>query len=125
MIKGNISFNALIDENENLPGYQSAFNTPDYRYNITVGNRQITKRMGFNVTWRWQNEFLWESSFGVGTIPAFGTLDANINFKFESIKSSMKIGGSNLLNKYYTTNLGSGQVGGLYYFTWSFDDVFK
>ncbi|MDH4295130.1 MAG: TonB-dependent receptor [Cyclobacteriaceae bacterium] len=125
LIKGNISFNALIDENENLPGYQSAFNTPDYRYNITVGNRQITKRMGFNVTWRWQNDFLWESSFGVGTIPAFGTLDANINFKFESIKSSIKIGGSNLLNKYYTTNLGSGQVGGLYYFTWSFDDVFK
>lgn len=124
LIKGNVSFNSLKDENENLPGYQSAFNTPNYRYNITVGNRQITKRMGFNVTWRWQNKFLWESSFGVGTIPAFGTLDANVNFKLDEIKSSLKIGGSNILNKYYTTNLGSGQVGGLYYFTWTFDNVF-
>ena len=125
LIKGNVSFNALKDENENLPGYQSAFNTPNYRYNITVGNRQITKRMGFNITWRWQNEFLWESSFGVGTIPAYGTIDANVNVKLDELKSSIKIGGSNLLNKYYTTNLGSGQVGGLYYFTWSFDNVFN
>ncbi len=125
LIKGNVSFNALKDENENLPGYQSAFNTPNYRYNITFGNRQITKIMGFNVTWRWQNKFLWQSSFGVGTIPAFGTLDANINFKLEELKSSLKIGGSNLLNHYYTTNLGSGQVGGLYYFTWTFDNVFN
>ncbi len=125
MVKGNVSFNKLSDENASLPGYQSAFNTPDYRFNISLGNRNITKNMGFNITWRWQNEFLWESAFGVGTIPAFATFDASINLKLEHLKSSLKIGGSNILNNYYTTNLGSGQVGGLYYFTWSFDDVFK
>jgi outer membrane receptor protein involved in Fe transport len=81
--------------------------------------------MGFSINWRWQDEFLWESSFGVAEIPAYSSIDAGINIKLERLKSMLKIGGSNLLNKYYTTNLGSGQIGGLYYISLAFDEMFR
>ena len=125
MLKGNVNYNTLKDENSELFGYQSAFNTPDYRFNVSVGNRNFGNNMGFNVSFRWQNEFTWESTFAVGRVPAFSTFDAHVSYDFENLKSSLKVGGSNVLNQYYTTNIGSGQLGGLYYVTWTFDSVFN
>ena len=105
------------------PGFQIQFNTPDYRYNISFSNRRITKLIGFNINYRWQNSFLWESAFGVGTIPEIHNLDAQITFDVSKIKSKVKIGGSNLFNSYYTTSFGSARVGALYYITLLFDDI--
>ena len=63
-ISSNLSFN---DVNTVLkPGFQIQFNTPDYRFNLSFGNRKLTKVIGFNINYRWQNSFLWESAFGVG-----------------------------------------------------------
>lgn len=120
-LKGNIAYNK-IDDGPYQDGRQSRYNTPDYRFNIGFGNRQIIKNVGMHVNYRWQNEFLWESNFGVAQMPAFGTLDANVAIKVPNIKSIVKIGGSNLLNKYYTTSFGSAQIGGLYYISLSFDE---
>ena len=55
-------------------------------------------------------------------MPAFGTLDANLAVKIPKIKSIVKIGGSNVLNNYYTTSFGSAQIGGLYYVSLMFDE---
>ncbi len=120
-IRGNVAYNSLEDEVV-TPGYQSSFNTPDYRFNISAGNRDFTKNVGFAVNYRWQNSFLWQSAFGTGEIPAFSTIDANISYKIRRIKTIIKVGGSNLLNNYYTTSFGASQVGGLYYISWTFDN---
>ena len=55
-------------------------------------------------------------------MPAFGTLDANVAVKVPSIKTIFKIGGSNILNNYYTSSFGSAQIGGLYYVSIMFDE---
>jgi len=123
-LKGNIAYNKL-DAATTLPGQQNRYNTPDYRFNVGFGNREILKNLGFHVNYRWQNEFLWESNFGVATMPAFGSLDANVAVKVPSIKTMVKIGGSNLLNDYYTTSFGSAQVGGLYYVSLMFNEFFN
>ena len=123
IISGNVSFNDLADISEAPPGFLSKFNTPRFRMNAGLGNRHITRRIGFNVNYRWQDSFVWQSTFGVGEIPAFATLDAQVSFRFPEIKSTVKVGGSNMLNDYYTTSYGSAQVGGLYYFTWTFDEL--
>jgi hypothetical protein len=120
-IRGNVAYNNL-QEDVSTPGFQSRFNTPDYRFNLAAGNRDFTKNVGFAINYRWQNSFLWESAFGTGEIPAYSTVDANISYKLRKIKSIIKIGGSNLLNNYYTTNFGSSKVGGLYYISWTFDN---
>jgi len=119
-LRGNIAYNSLVEDYSDL-GRQNRYNTPDYRLNVGFGNRNILKNLGFHFNYRWQNEFTWESNFGVAQIPAFGTLDANIAVKIPKIKSIVKIGGSNILNNYYTTSFGSSQIGGLYYVSLMFD----
>jgi outer membrane receptor protein involved in Fe transport len=117
-VSGNVSYNEIGD----LPaGYINDFNTPKYRYNLGFGNKEIFKNVGFNVAWRWQDKFYWNSSFASGDVPAYSTLDAQINLKVPSVNSMIKIGGSNVLNKYYFTSYGNPSVGALYYVSYTFN----
>ncbi len=45
------------------------------------------------------------------------------SYHLSRIKSVLKLGGSNLLNRYYTTSFGTAQVGGLYYLSLTFDEL--
>ena len=76
---------------------------------------------GFNVTYRWQESYLYQSSFITGTTPAFGTLDAQISRKIPAIHSLVKIGASNLFNKYYNDAIGDARIGGLYYISFGYN----
>jgi outer membrane receptor protein involved in Fe transport len=110
---GNIAYNDLSNADANV---LTQFNTPKIKYNISVGNYSIKKVFGFNITYRWQDSYEYESSFVSGTTAAFGALDAQISMKLPKLQNSMiKIGATNLLNKYYTDAIGNSQVGGLYY----------
>ena len=123
-IKGNVAYNALEKLGDRPPGFQSRFNTPRYRTNLGIGNYSILRNIGFSVNWRWQEKFLWQSAFGTAYIPAFSMLDMQINYRFEPFNKTnviLKLGGSNILNNYYTTSFGSAQVGGLYYLSLLFD----
>jgi len=122
LLKGNVAYNKLLDGIDQ-PGVEASYNTPDYRTNISIGHKRIIKNLGFNVNFHWQNSFLWEGSFGTGEIPAFATVDAHLAYKIPAAKTTIKIGGSNLTNNYYTTSFGSAQIGGLYYITLVYDDV--
>lgn len=115
---GNVSYNKLND----LPtDYNNDFNTPEVRYNLGISNREIFKNVGFNVNYRWQDKFTWFSSFAGGEVPAFGTVDAQVNLKVPSVNSLIKIGGSNILNKYYITSYGNPEVGAMYYVSLAFN----
>lgn len=120
----NLSYNSLA-YNDLPSGFQTNFNSPNYRSNIYLANRNVFKSWGFSVNWRWQNSFIWESTFGVGKIPAFNTLDAQISYRLPKYKTLFKLGGSNLLNRYYTTGFGNPQIGALYYFAITFDEFLK
>ncbi len=119
---GNVAYNKL-QQVDIKPGLLTEFNTPDYRLNLGIGKRNFIKNASFNINWRWQNEFLWESKFGVAQIPDYATLDAQVSYKVKKWKSILKLGGSNLLNQYYTTGFGNASVGGLYYVMWAFDEL--
>lgn len=117
----NYSWNRL---NGGLPAdYIAFFNTPEHKYNVTFGNRRLTNRLGFNLAYRWQQSFLWESSFGTGTVPSVGMLDGQISYRMKGIKSTVKIGGSNLLNNRYVLNYGGPTLGAIYYVSWTFDQL--
>jgi len=120
---GNVAYNALESINDRPPGFQSRFNTPRYRFNLSVGKRQFHDQVGFKISYRWQDTFLWESAFGVAQIPSYATLDAQVSYTFESLFTTVKIGGSNTLNNWYTTSFGSASIGGLYYMTLVFDGL--
>jgi len=109
----NLSGDKLRDVDSGLVTF---FNTPKFRYNITFGNERVNgSNWGFNILWRWQDSMLWEGTFGTGDVPSFGTLDAQVSYRLPKIKSLIKLGATNLLNKYYTSAFGNPSVGGLYY----------
>ncbi len=82
----------------------------------------MTDNFGFSVNYRWQDAFLWESSFGVGVVPAYSTLDAQVSYKLTNLKSVIKLGGSNVLNERYTTSFGNPRMGAVYYVSLTFDE---
>ncbi len=115
---GNVSFNKIGELPSN---FINSFNTPEIRYNIGLGSKEIVKNFGFNVQYRWQDKFMWNSTFSSGEVPAFSTFDAQVNLKIPSVNSVFKVGGSNLLNKYYSTSFGNPTVGALYYVSFAFN----
>jgi outer membrane receptor protein involved in Fe transport len=129
-VGGNVAYNVLANPGE-LRNFQTEFNTPRYRANLTAGNREVIKNLGFSVAWRWQESFLWQSTFvnpplagaGLSVIPAYHTFDAQVSYKIPSLKTILKVGGSNLFNNYYRQAWGNPAVGGLYYVQLTFDEL--
>jgi outer membrane receptor protein involved in Fe transport len=122
-VGGNVAYNALESIKDRPPGFQSRFNTPRYRFNLNVGKRKFHDQIGFKISYRWQDTFLWESAFGVAQIPAYAMLDAQVSYTFDELYTTVKIGSSNVMNDWYTTSYGSASIGGLYYLTLVFDGL--
>ena len=122
----NASFNELTNLDDETARIKNvAFNTPKWRYNITFGNRKLTERIGFGLTYRWQDAYLWQFAIGSGIIPDFATLDAQITFQIPSIDGSVKLGGSNILNERYTTSLANPRIGAIYYLQLNLKNLLK
>ncbi|EON79457.1 TonB-dependent receptor [Lunatimonas lonarensis] len=120
-ISGNYNFNRLITEFEE--GFISDFNTPEHKTNIMFGNRKVTKTLGFNVAYRYQTGFRWESSFAQGDVPEFHNVDAQVSYRLSSLKSIVKLGGSNVFNNRYILNFGGPTIGAIYYLSITFDEL--
>ena len=119
------SYNYANFEADESPNFRAGFNTPKSKFSVGVGNRRIFKNFGFNVNYRWQDHFLWESSYGTWNVPEYGLLDAQISYRLEAIKTMLKIGGTNIAGGDYRTNLGSPFIGQQYYISLTFDEFFN
>jgi len=121
---GNVSRNEILSLDDLVAQqFNVAFNTPEWRYNVKFGNRKLTERLGFNVSYRWQDAFLWQSAIGSGVIPQFGTVDAQVTYAIPDLKARVKVGGSNILNERYTTSFANPRMGAIYYVQLNFDDI--
>lgn len=116
---------SILDANpNNIP----AFNTPTWKTNLTFSNTKLTDRIGFSVAWHWQQAFDWYGTFNEnrpGTIPSYSLIDAQVSYRVPSIKTIIKLGANNLTNKYISQAYGSPAVGGLYYVSLVFDELFR
>jgi iron complex outermembrane receptor protein len=122
-LNGSYSY-ATFDANETAD-FRAGFNTPENKFNIGLGNRKVTNNLGFNINFRWQEGFLWQSSYGVWNVPEFGVLDAQVSYKLSPLKSMLKVGATNLGGGDYRTNLGAPFVGQMYYISLTFDEFLK
>ncbi len=119
-----LSGNLYHDEIGTLPpGFTSYFNTPKYRVNMAFNNSGFGKdsRFGFSVVYRWTNTFIYEGTFSSGQLPYLRTVDAMVSYKLPSTKSLIKLGATNLFNKYYQTGYGNPSIGGLYYISYGWN----
>lgn len=120
----NLTSNFSSDNIQDVPsGFVASFNSPKYRFNLGLTNTGIGKsrRVGFGITWRWQDYVNYESDFANGFLPSFNVIDAQINYKMPEIKSVLKFGANNLLNKYYRNGFGNPAIGGLYYVSFAYN----
>jgi len=121
-IGGNVSYNDLISQEDLIEqGFRASYNTPNWRYVLKLSNRSLTDKLGFNINYRWQDAFLWESSFSEGVVESFGTVDAQVSYELPSINTTVKLSGSNLLNNWHTTSIGNPRLGGIYLLSFTFD----
>lgn len=119
---GNVSYNKLLDQDDLIrQGFRASYNTPEWRYNVKLQNRNVVENVGFNLVYRWQDAYIWESSIGEGVVSAFGTLDAQVSYKLSDFNTIVKLGGSNVLNERYTTSLANPSLGAIYYVSFTFD----
>ncbi len=117
-------FNIMDANPNNIP----AFNTPRWKTNLTLSNSKITDRLGFSVAWHWQESFYWYGTFNEnrpGNVPAYSLIDAQVNYRVPALKTTVKLGANNLTNNYIVQAYGSPAVGGLYYVSLTFDELFR
>jgi iron complex outermembrane receptor protein len=122
VLSGNFNYNNLI-ANDNLDVFVTGFNTPKYVMNISFGNREIVKNLGFNVVWRCQDSFFSQSPLADGVIPAYQTVDAQITYRLPQPKQIFKLGGANVFNNRYVQYAAGPTIGGLYYLAITWDVI--
>lgn len=131
----NFAQNNLRDFTSSPEQLFSGFNTPKNRYNLSFGKRLNSgDKFGFNINLRHQDSFVWEASFnqptttGVTsftntTVPKITNIDAQVSYKLASMKSIIKLGGTNIGGKPYIQAFGSAAVGSMYYVAITFDEL--
>lgn len=122
LLTGNANYNKL-SQNGAPDIFQTGFNTPAWVTNLSLSNREVVKNVGFNVVWRWQDQVWWESTLANGWVPAYYTVDAQVNVRLPKFKSTMKVGGSNILNRRYIQFAAGPTIGALYYATVSLEGL--
>ncbi len=117
-LSGSYTFTRLDFDREANPDFQVQFNTPEHQFKASFGNTELFDNFGFNVNYRFSDDYYWEATFGNGVIPEFHVVDAQVNYSVPSIKSTFKVGANNLLGDEYFTAFGTGFIGSIYYVSW-------
>ncbi|HEU0110211.1 MAG TPA: TonB-dependent receptor [Flavisolibacter sp.] len=116
--------NGFSDKLTDVPtGFQAFFNAPEYRFNAGIANSGFgkNKEFGFNVNFRWQDDFMWDGELANGPVKSFSTIDAQVSYNIKNVKSTFRLGGTNIFNKYYKNAYGNPEIGGLYYIAYAFN----
>jgi len=119
---GSYTYAKLDFDQEKYPNFVTNFNTPEHKFKATFGNDELFKNFGFNIAYRFSDDYYWEATFGDGLVPEFHVLDAQINLKVPSLKSTFKAGATNLTGEEYFTAYGTGHIGSMYYVSWTINN---
>lgn len=104
------------------PDFEPSFNTPEHKLKLQFGKQELFKNFGFNINLRYQDEFLWQSTFHDAIVDERTVLDAQINYTIPSLKSVIKLGGANLTGQEYFSAPGVGVIGSQYFISWTINN---
>ncbi|MFT7066391.1 MAG: outer membrane receptor for ferrienterochelin and colicin, partial [Sediminicola sp.] len=121
-LEGSYTYTKLDFDREANPDLQLNFNTPEHKFKASFGNAELFENFGFNVSYRFSDDYFWEATFAQGVVPEFHNVDAQINYSVPSIKSTFKVGGTNILGDEYFTAVGTGFIGSMYYLSWTINN---
>ncbi|PHR70743.1 MAG: hypothetical protein COA67_08005 [Lutibacter sp.] len=101
------------------PDYEAGFNTPEHKVKVSLGNPNAFKNFGFNINARWNDEYLWQSTFIDAVVDSRTVIDAQVSYSLPKWKSLFKIGGANLGGQEYLSAPGNGKIGSQYFASWT------
>ena len=101
------------------PDYKAGFNTPEHKFKASFGNPHVIKNLGFNINFRWYDEYFWEATFIDAMVPSNSVFDAQINYSLRKWKSVLKLGATNIGGNEYSSAPGTGYIGSQYYISWT------
>jgi outer membrane receptor protein involved in Fe transport len=101
------------------PNFEAGFNTPKHRVKASFGNEKLFTNFGFNVSGRYNTAYLWQSTMADGMIDAATVIDAQINYVFPKLNSTLKVGAANIGGREYFQVLGAGAIGQQYFASWT------
>jgi outer membrane receptor protein involved in Fe transport len=107
---GNYTWSKISD----IQGLIAGFNTPKHKFNLGA-NGLIVKDLAYSINYRWSDTYTYFMPFDEGEIKAFGTLDAQINYHAKPLKTTFKLGGTNLTNANAITVYGSAPISRIVY----------
>jgi len=119
---GSYTYTKLDFDRDTNPDVMLNFNTPEHKFKASLGNTELFKNFGFNVNYRFSDDYYWEATFGNGLVPEFHVVDAQLSYNAPTIKSSFKLGANNLLGNEYFTAFGTGNIGSIYYVSWTINN---
>ena len=100
---GNYSWNQLNKKGSDDP-IIPAFNIPEHKFNISFSGEKLKlpylkgEHFGFGLNYKWIEGFIFEGSPQfTGTVPTYDMLDIQINYQVPSLKTTFKLGASNVL----------------------------
>ena len=107
------------------PNYFPDFNAPNNIFKAYIGYRPEQSNLGFNLRARWIDGFSFQSPNGQGMLDAYSSWDGAILYRLPTLRSILKLGGTNLFNNGYKTVYGGPMIGRELYLQWTFDELWK
>jgi outer membrane receptor protein involved in Fe transport len=118
-LSGNYNYAEFDFDQSKDPSFEAGFNTPKHRIKGSISNDKLFPNFGFNLSARWNDEYKWESTFADGMIDAATVIDAQISYTVSKLKSTIKLGATNLGGREYIQVLGAGAIGQQYFASWT------
>lgn len=122
-LSGSYTYAKLDFDKKKYPDFATNFNTPEHKFKASFGNENLFDNFGFNVSYRFSDDYFWEATFGNGVVPEYHVVDAQISLKVPSLKSIFKAGATNLTGEEYFTAFGTGFIGSMYYVSWTINNL--
>ena len=122
-LSGSYTYAKLDFDRDTYPDFTTNFNTPEHKFKASFGNTEVFENVGFNIAYRYSDDYFWEATFGNGIVPEYHVLDAQVSLKVPSFKSTFKAGATNLLGDEYFTAFGTGFIGSMYYVGWTINNL--
>jgi outer membrane receptor protein involved in Fe transport len=122
-LSGSYTYAKLDFDQDQYPDFVTNFNTPEHKFKASFGNTDLFKNFGFNINYRFSDDYYWENTFANGLIPEYHVVDAQINLRVPSFKSTFKAGATNLLGDEYFQAIGTGHIGSIYYVSWTINNL--
>ncbi len=132
------SFNLLLDldfrlfGNYNFTNYSlgesvaaaeiPGFNTPENRFSVGLGNANIFRGIGFKLSHRWSDAYMWRSAFGTAEIPVINSTNIQFTYTVPETAVHIKVGGSNIFGNEYRTAYGLPNIGAQYFVQLTFNE---